>query len=816
MTRPKVAPYYNTEAVTSLVSDDHTAEAILIKLPNGNIMHIFRLDPGVAGDHMGNDGKLVRRTYDISTETWGSTIDVADYQWEELPPLDVDNRNPAGGITADGRIVVWFRMYDADTEDTKWRGFIYSDDEGATWSARSADIDYLGYGKMIYIPTQGYMQGFYSGSVIYIRFSANGSSWGEPITVASGVGEAYTLVEPTFEYIGDGTIVCLIRDNDQDALLQVVSTDYGATWGSVERTNIVGSEFIVAPYMFLHGDYLWVFGATRSGTYDSQGTYLCRGHIDNIPTDANAWEIVEFIPRPITGSGALLYGYEVAASLGGGKYLVVQTERTGNNPEQCHFYQWEFTPTATTNITSVAARIQGKIAGSMPAEDDFEWGSNQDDLSDSGGGIKWTTTTPNNAVVEISTDRASGGTRSAKITRDSGDDGVARISNQDVTGYEAEVYPPTTNRLITGYGDGSKIVYAYVNGDREVGYRDDDGFTGTGHYITADAWSLLRIRYIDFTVGTYQLWVGSTNLGTKNMYTSAAYGNQIIFAKVTSDGTVYIDNVKVGSEYDEWEGKLRHREAVVDPTVALGDDFEWGSNGDDIAGSGGDIPWTNSCIGNSTAKISTAEAYSGTRSLAMYRDGTDTCEVSFARNGLVVTEGIQFMLLAGTRISVSHGDGGDRIWLDITANGDVRYYSDGSWYTIGTVTTGIWHKVRLDNMDWVGHTYDVYVGDRYFGQVDMRGDVGSEDVFRFINYDAATTVYLDDVQILTVDSWTETAWKNTLATRDTLYEDLSGLDAKESYEFQVKARDTETEADSGWSSLACFLTRTRSAFFPFM
>lgn len=59
-------------------------------------------------------------------------------------------------------------------------------------------------------------------------------------------------------------------------------------------------------------------------------------------------------------------------------------------------------------------------------------------------------------------------------------------------------------------------------------------------------------------------------------------------------------------------------------TFMLFEDFEWGTDGDSIATSGGSVTWTVSTGGTSAADIDTAQAYGGTRSGRLYHDGTNS------------------------------------------------------------------------------------------------------------------------------------------------------------------------------------------------
>ncbi len=108
-----------------LSDDNHTSEGFLAPLKDGNILLIFRLGPGIKGDHTGTDGYIAKIKYDPVNDKWSEVETVYNSN-------KYDDRNIHGGVTRDGRIVVFFRRY--DTRETEGRYFIFSDDKGKTWT----------------------------------------------------------------------------------------------------------------------------------------------------------------------------------------------------------------------------------------------------------------------------------------------------------------------------------------------------------------------------------------------------------------------------------------------------------------------------------------------------------------------------------------------------------------------------------------------------------------------------------------------------------------------------------------------------------
>src|SRR5665648_240696 len=93
-----------------LFSDDHTSEGFLAPLDNGRILLIFRLDPGIEGDHVGTNGYIAKIFYDPEKDQWGKVETVYNSH-------QYDDRNIHGGVTKDGRIIAFFRKYDGSNTE---------------------------------------------------------------------------------------------------------------------------------------------------------------------------------------------------------------------------------------------------------------------------------------------------------------------------------------------------------------------------------------------------------------------------------------------------------------------------------------------------------------------------------------------------------------------------------------------------------------------------------------------------------------------------------------------------------------------------
>lgn len=332
----------------TLVTDDHTSEGFIVNLSNGDILHIFRFDIGIEGDHTGNNGYIAKRRY--SNGVWGATETVYDSG-------QYDDRNIHGGVTNDGRIVVFFRRFDDDTGITEGHYFIYSDNDGATWSNlnlmnTNGRTMVYGTGQMFYNPEiQKYCIAGYDKWYCEMRFSSDGSNWDEHTQVATADG-LYTLSEVAGAYCGNGRMIVLIRDDKRALgfpLVQVTSTDNGKTWNTITSSNIPSNNFWgCAPQLLYdaHFDILIAMTNDRrsyhGGSKAEESLYIFHANPDDIFTDSRNWTLGASFVRPKTDSSHDFYGYPTYAKVDDNKYFIVYTDRDKDGGgESAHLYQFE-------------------------------------------------------------------------------------------------------------------------------------------------------------------------------------------------------------------------------------------------------------------------------------------------------------------------------------------------------------------------------------------------------------------------------------------------------------------------------------------
>lgn len=137
-------------------------------------------------------------------------------------------------------------------------------------------------------------------------------------------------------------------------------------------------------------------------------------------------------------------------------------------------------------------------------------------------------------------------------------------------------------------------------------------------------------------------------------------------------------------------------------TFILFDDFERGSDGDELGGI-----WTEE---SGTCEISTDVAYGGTRAAEVVDIG-GVCYFYCAK-----TAGTDYAIRCrfytndktDARWLGLHGDGTDRINAGIKDTDEDIVYYDTDWRDTGSNSShGAWHLWEINDIDWTGNTYDI-------------------------------------------------------------------------------------------------------------
>lgn len=225
--------------MTSIANGFYNAFGVIGVFPNGNQLiacrqstsHFATNQYGKAVTYKSTDGGTsFPQAATIVVDESAGLISIGDIAGGVTPSgrfvLNYDRVNPAGGAGGPG--------YYLGSKS------IYTDDQGASWSAAVAIAPATTYTGGVQSPTIAIgatklLQGYYQWNAVtgpfelWVTFSSNdGAAWGGDVKVATS--PTVQLSEATFLYLGSSQILCLCRADNGTSYTQFVSTDNGATW----------------------------------------------------------------------------------------------------------------------------------------------------------------------------------------------------------------------------------------------------------------------------------------------------------------------------------------------------------------------------------------------------------------------------------------------------------------------------------------------------------------------------------------------------------------------------------------------------------
>lgn len=214
-------------AATTIANGRYNAFALYDVLADGTHITIYR--DGTS--HVGDEGVLKMRTSTDEGGSWSSATTIASEG-------GVDLRNVAGGITPTGRIVVFYGRYDYTGAAWLNQGYIYSDDQGATWTSyatvsHGSDTSFSPYGPLIEAGADTLLATWYGddGTNFRSRVIAStddGATWGTAVVIASSTSVHYS--ETTIAYLGGSYVIAILRTDNGSTFSQAISSDNGASW----------------------------------------------------------------------------------------------------------------------------------------------------------------------------------------------------------------------------------------------------------------------------------------------------------------------------------------------------------------------------------------------------------------------------------------------------------------------------------------------------------------------------------------------------------------------------------------------------------
>lgn len=144
-------------------------------------------------------------------------------------------------------------------------------------------------------------------------------------------------------------------------------------------------------------------------------------------------------------------------------------------------------------------------------------------------------------------------------------------------------------------------------------------------------------------------------------------------------------------------------------TFILFEDAEWGSNNDNINGSGGSVTWTSV---RGTPVISTEQKYGGSRSIKIPYSNPSTYFTTPLTAGSEYRIRFRYYKEGAARDDwlVVHGNASKRIYVQIDAAENVKAYKSPSYVdTTLNALADAWGIMELYNIDWTAGTFDIAV-----------------------------------------------------------------------------------------------------------
>lgn len=336
-----------------------------MKYLDNRIVHCFRADPGMLGNHIGNSGKIMQRTTWDNGLTWTPAEDIYDD--------DFDDRNVHGYSVYDDTMVVAFRRYDAITSQTVDSRIIISGDGGESWTEpveNNTLIDNSILYSSCYVPDSGYLIACYKMYYVDIRYSPDGRLGSEILYKWDyRSDQEFQISEPYFTYIGGGRIAGLFRVTNQSYML-VLSEDYGRTWSEPMPTNICNNMNSVAPLIFYNENHddVWVIASDRRGGSgfvlgsDSSEVWIYRNKGSLMFDNPGSFELYHKFARPYSNL-LNFYGYPIYIETERDHYLVVFTDCYKNAYflEAADFFQFEIFYQDYTDAPALVAHTENQV-----------------------------------------------------------------------------------------------------------------------------------------------------------------------------------------------------------------------------------------------------------------------------------------------------------------------------------------------------------------------------------------------------------------------------------------------------------------------
>lgn len=275
-----------------------------------------------------------------------------------------------GGIGPDNRLIIFYKRFRFSSPSffNIDQRIAISDDEGATLTndqaiSHGSNTEYLPYSGLVTCANNELLLSWYgqngsTWSVYVIKSSDGGLTWGSAITVFSNT--ASQRDESTFEHLGGGTIIGLMRGEPTDTLYgQVISYDNGTTWAYQGQVSfgIPGTPAWLSAFRSQNGK-MAVACYYRVGT-QIRATY---SYADSVILGPSHWDVsrTDTVARNVNGSGYFNACHPYQGMEGWAFYY---TERI---PQTTATVMWSKLPVGGAFPIGVGTGVSGLTAGRIP------------------------------------------------------------------------------------------------------------------------------------------------------------------------------------------------------------------------------------------------------------------------------------------------------------------------------------------------------------------------------------------------------------------------------------------------------------------
>ncbi|MEA3357516.1 MAG: sialidase family protein, partial [Patescibacteria group bacterium] len=297
-------------------TNSYDAFGILIKTGDDTILHFYR----VGTSHANDKGKIVKRTYTISTNSWSSASDVFE-------DATYDCRSATGGIIGN-EIFLFFTRYNHSTDTFVDINYIKSTDlTGTSWGSRVIMTTSTGWR----FNPHSHLESLGGGTYIQPWFEHNGAgTWhaGFYKTVDSGVNWTNITIysgstywgEPSIANIGDNKLIAIFRNVQGGYLGQATSSDNGDNWSAVTATNLGLATGDKIPYLIYDAESGNVIAMFHDRGDDK--SKVSETDADTVFASASSWNTSE-----VLDSGFNHNGYHSIVKIASGKYFYVYSKQ---------------------------------------------------------------------------------------------------------------------------------------------------------------------------------------------------------------------------------------------------------------------------------------------------------------------------------------------------------------------------------------------------------------------------------------------------------------------------------------------------------